>query len=205
MIPGEAPAADATVVRYGLRRLLWSLLFVPVTLVSGGLGVVEAVYGRDRDGLFAVWGPVLFIMMALLFAVPVVSTWRARHWVMAFDATGFWWIRGKEIALIPWDSLAGVGIYWTSQLFTVELCPRGEIDRDDPLLWQFVRDTEPLRPGLPRLRYRIRLPNAPTPYEQALRRWAPELWFGVVAQPPAYAGLPDRAGHRERTARRGEG
>ncbi|MDT0568935.1 hypothetical protein RM704_15900 [Streptomyces sp. DSM 3412] len=205
MISGAEPAVDATVVRYGLRRFLWSLLFVPVTLVSGGLGVAEAVYGRDSDGLFAIWGPVVFILMALVFAVPVVSAWRRRRWVTAFDATGFWWMRGKEIALIRWDSLAGVGVYWTHQVFTVELCPRDEIDRDDPLLWQFVRDTEPLRPGLPRLRYRIRLPHSPKPYEKALRQWAPELWFGVVAQPPSYAGRPDRAGHRERTARRGEG
>ncbi|MEI5528207.1 hypothetical protein WB401_45290 [Streptomyces brasiliscabiei] len=205
MISGGGPAADATVVRYGLRRFLWTLLFVPVTLVSGGLGVVEAMYGGDSDSRFAVWGPVLFLLMALLFAVPVVFAWRTRRWVAAFDATGFWWIRGREIALFRWDSLAGVGIYWTPQIFTLELCPRGEIDRDDPLLWQFVRETEPLRPGLPRLRYRIRLPYAYKPYEQALRRWAPELWFGVVAQPPSYVGQPDRAGHRERTARRGEG
>ncbi|MBD9729213.1 hypothetical protein PV755_39570 [Streptomyces caniscabiei] len=203
MIPEGVPAADATIVRYGLRRFLWSLLFVPVTLVSGGVGVAQAVYGRG-DGLFAVWGPVVFILMALLFAVPVVSSWRTRRWAMAFDATGFWWVRGKEMALIRWDSLAGVGICWAHPVFCVELCPRDAIDRDDPLLGQFVRDTEPLRPGLPRLRYSIRLPHAYKPYEQALHRWAPELWFGVVAQPPAYAGRPDRAGLRGRAARRGE-
>ena len=86
MIPGGAPAADATIVRYGLRRFLWNLLFVPVTLVAGGLGVAEAVYGRG-DGLFAVWGPVVFILMALLFAVPVVSSWRTRRWAMACTST----------------------------------------------------------------------------------------------------------------------
>lgn len=203
MISGGTPAADATIVRHGLRRFLWTLLFVPVTLVSGGLGVYEVVYGRD--GSFASWGAVLFVLMALLFAIPVVSTWRTRRWVTAFDATGFWWIRGKAIALIRWDSLAGVGIYYTHQTFTVELCPRGEIDRDDPLLWRFVRDTEPLRPGLPRLRYRIHLPHSFKPYEKALRQWAPALWFGRVAQPLSYAGQPDRAGHQERTAGRGEG
>ncbi|UUU28413.1 hypothetical protein [Streptomyces sp. DSM 40750] len=148
---------------------------------------------------------MLFILMALLFSIPVVGTWRTRRWVMAFDATGFWWIRRKEIALIPWESLAGVGIYCTHRTFTVELCPRDEIDRDDPLLWGFVRDTEPLRPGLPRLRYRIGLPHSFKPYEKALRQWAPELWFGRVVQPLSYAGQPDRAGHRERMARRQEG
>ncbi|MGJ5828069.1 hypothetical protein [Streptomyces ossamyceticus] len=204
MISGGAPAADATIVRHGLRRFLWMLLFAPVTLVSGGLGVNELMYGGG--GSFTRWIAMAFLLMALLFAIPVVSGWRARRWVTAFDATGFWWIRGKKIALIRWDSLAGVGIYYTHQTFTVELCPRDEIDRDDPLLWQFVRDTEPLRPGLPRVRYRIRLPHSFKPYEKALRRWAPELWFGLVAQPLSYMGRPDVAGHRERTAgRRGEG
>ncbi|WP_406196376.1 hypothetical protein OG920_15155 [Streptomyces europaeiscabiei] len=205
MISGGAPAADATILRFGLRRFLSLLPFGLIVLNAGGFGVMAVVRGLSRDGILGTgWVGVLLMLVAVAFAIPVVSSWRTRRWMMAFDATGFWWIRGKEIALIRWDSLAGVGIYY-HRTFTVELCPRGEIDRDDPLLWQFVRDTEPLRPGLPRLRYRIHLPHSFKPYEKALSQWAPELWFGLVAQPLPYAGQPDRAGHRERLARRGEG
>ncbi|MDX2523770.1 hypothetical protein ACSCB1_22565 [Streptomyces europaeiscabiei] len=205
MISGGAPAADAAILRYGLRRFLSLLPLGLITLTAGGFGVMGVVSGLRRDGILGTgWVGVLLMLVAVAFAVPVVSSWRTRRWVMAFDATGFWWIRGKEIALIPWDSLAGVGIYYARHS-TIELCPRDEIDRDDPLLWGFVRDTEPLRPGLPRLRYRIGIPHSPNPYEKALRQWAPELWFGLVAQPLSYAGQPDREGHRERMARRGAG
>jgi hypothetical protein len=136
----------------------------------------------------------------------LVSAWRARRWITAFDSTGFWWMRGKEIALIRWDSLAGAGIYWArgskSVVFTVELCPKGEIDRDDPLLWTFVRDTDPIRPDLPRLRYRIDVRGSDKLYEKALRQWAPDLWFGREEQPYSYLGQQDRQGHRDRLAAR---
>lgn len=127
---------------------------------------------------------------------------RNRHWANALDSTGFWWIRGRETALVRWDSLAGVGIYWARSgrrlVCTVELCPREEIDRDDPLLWPYVRDADPLRPGLPEVRYRIDVRDLHEAYEEALRQWAPDLWFGREEQPASYAGDPDRAGHRRR-------
>ncbi|KUM92009.1 hypothetical protein AQI88_34010 [Streptomyces cellostaticus] len=78
--------------------------------------------------------------------------------------------------------------------------PKDAIDRDDPLLWEFVPDATPLRPGLPRLRYRIDIRHQRASHEKALRRWVPRpLWLGPVEQPWRYLGAPDRAGHRQRT------
>lgn len=204
MIAGGWPDEDATVLRYGMRRLLWALPVVAVLVAAGVTGVWLAV--RD-DGIGAGWIPLgMMLVLGVGGVVLFVSRWRARRWITAFDSTGFWWMRGKEIALIRWDSLAGVGIYWArgskTVVFTFELCPKDEIDRDDPLLWKFVRDTDPLRPGLPRLRYRIDVSNSHKAYEKALRQWAPELWFGRREQPLSYVGAPDHTGHQERLAER---
>ncbi|MHB9851055.1 hypothetical protein [Streptomyces sp. Tue6028] len=202
MISGGWPDGDATVLRYGLRRLLMSL---PIGLLLTAGGVTGVWIGVEHDGNGAGWIPLGMLMaMGVAGVILLVSRWRARHWITAFDATGFWWMRGKETALIRWDSLAGAGIHWARGskrvVFTVELCPKDEIDRDDPLLWKFVRDTEPLRPGLPRLRYRIDVGDSHKAYEKAFQQWAPGLWFGRREQPMSYLGGPDHAGHQERTA-----
>ncbi|MFI6657540.1 hypothetical protein ACIBL8_18710 [Streptomyces sp. NPDC050523] len=203
MILDGWPAQDATFVRYGLRRLLYRLPF-DVVATSFGLAAIWLVV---RGGLSVIGWMVVALMLGVgvVGVVQIAFRWRARRWVTAFDATGFWWMRGKEVAVIRWDSLAGVGIYWArgrnTRIHSVELCPSHEIDRDDPLLWQFVRDTDPLRPGLPRLRYRIDVGDSHAAYEKALRQWAPPgLWFGRKEQPLSYAGSPDQTGHRERTA-----
>ncbi|MFF1838083.1 hypothetical protein ACFVXE_28320 [Streptomyces sp. NPDC058231] len=203
MIVDIQPAADATVLRYGLRRLLWALpaLFV----VPSGPFLFYVVLTSRPSGSGWQWLPVgLFLLASFVCGRILVSRWRKRRAVTAFDAVGFWWIEGKQATLIRWDSLAGVGIYWArpgkTVVHTVELCPKGEIDRDDPLLWSYVRDAAPLHPDLPRLRYRIDVENFPGAYGKALRQWAPELWFGRQEQPDSYLGAPDRVGHRERTA-----
>lgn len=182
--------------------LLSGLPYVVLFFASGVMGCWIAV---TQDGIGGGWVVVAFMMATGLAAVCFfISGWRARHWVTAFDSSGFWWMRGEEVALIRWGALAGVGIYWAkgtqSMVHTVELCPLEEIDRDDPLLWKFVRDTDPLRPGLPRLRYRVSVGYHHKAYEQALMRWAPELWFERKEQPLSYRGDPDETGHRERTA-----
>ena len=199
MISERWPETDATVVRSGLRRLLAALPVLVLVTAMSGAGLYLVVGTGSLVGLLP--------MSTLVFGIPLLRTaWRDRGWVAAFDSTGFWWMRGKDVALVRWDSLAGVGIYWARSgkggvVHTIELCPKGEIDRDDPLLWEFVRDnTQPLRPGLPRLRHRVIIRDSRKVYEEALRRWVPgELWFGLVEQPWSYLGAPDRAGHRQRT------
>jgi hypothetical protein len=205
MIMDRRPDEDATVVRYGVRRLLWALPLVVGYVAVGALGVALArlAVQDNPPGLF--WIPIALCLAVGTGGVGLfVSRWRARRWTIALDSTGFWWMRGGETALIRWDSLAGAGVYWArgskSLVFTLELCPQGEIDRDDPLLWKFVRDTDPIRPGLPRLRYRVDVGYSHKAYEKALRQWAPELWFGREEKPLSYLGSPDDAGHRERTA-----
>ncbi|MGQ5637373.1 MULTISPECIES: hypothetical protein [unclassified Streptomyces] len=197
MISDRWPETDATVVRFGLRWLLWLLLLI--VLPFGGMGVTGlfiVLWQGDASG----W-PFLPGLVSLFVLRPVWS-WRRR--VTALDSQGFWVMQGKQAVLIPWDSLAGAGIYWApfgrTHLYTLELCPRGDIDRDHPLLWEFVRDVAPLRLGLPRLRYRFDVRHFFGVYEEAFRRWAPPgVWFGRVEQPSHYRpGAPDRAGHKRR-------
>ncbi|MEU6256440.1 hypothetical protein [Streptomyces sp. NPDC047043] len=197
MISDRGPDTDATVVRYGLRWLLWTLPLV-VLMGATSVGAVLLVFLERR-----LYG--LLLLPGLVWSVLALRTaLRRSRLVTVLDAHGFWVLRGRKTALVPWDSLAGVGLYWTrvgrARVCTVELCPRGDIDRDDAVLWEFVRDAAPLREGLPRLRHRIDVLRFPKVYDAALRRWAPPgLWFGWVEQPGSYVGQPDRAGHRQRT------
>ncbi|MFJ9847885.1 hypothetical protein [Streptomyces sp. NPDC101150] len=113
----------------------------------------------------------------------------------------------KRQNVIAWRSLAAVGLHWTpakgSASYTLELCPDGLIDRDDPVLWPMVRDDEPLRPGLPRLRYRLGANgDRREPLVEAVQRYAPHLWFGETERERGYGGLPDTRGHRERSGDR---
>ncbi|MGW3629543.1 hypothetical protein ACWD7F_05155 [Streptomyces sp. NPDC005122] len=94
MIPGEWPGEDATVLRYGLRRLLLSPPIVVVFLAGGGTGVRFAF---REDGIGAGWIPLAMLMaMGLGGLGLLVSRWRARGWVTAFDSTGFWWMRARR-------------------------------------------------------------------------------------------------------------
>ncbi|MFJ9863656.1 hypothetical protein [Streptomyces sp. NPDC101165] len=193
MISDRRPDPDATVVRYGLRWLLWTL---PLVVLLGGVGVLGLLVLIDQ-GFHVVALVCLLGLVWSGFALRTVLRWRGL--VTALDANGFWVLRHGKAVLIPWDSLAGVGLHWTRVgrrlVHTVELCPRGDIDRDDPLLREFVRDTAPLREGLPRLRYRLDVRHFFSVYDRALRRWAPpELWFGRVEQPGSYLRQPAAAG-----------
>lgn len=140
--------------------------------------------------------PFAMIMFAVLLVA--LKRWQRRHVVMAFDTSGFWWITPEGTVRLAWDTLAGVGFYEFGKVVTLELCPQEPLDRDDPLLWKFVRDTDPLREGMPRLRYRIDLSSNVKPCEEAARLWAPHLWFGRVYQRPGTQGTPDHKGHQER-------
>ncbi|WP_328452613.1 hypothetical protein OG780_27700 [Streptomyces sp. NBC_00386] len=199
MISDGWPAEDATVLRYGLRRLLLGLPVGVALLAAGAPGCRLAT---RTDGFGPEWIPVAVTMLLGLGGVILlISRWRARRWVTAFDATGFRWMRCKEVALIRWDAPAGVGVHEAGRLRTLELRPKGETDRDDPRLWLFVRDGEPLRPDLPRLRYSVSI--WPSGGRHAVSagclRWAPDLWSGGERVAPGSGGNPDVKGHRRRT------
>ncbi|WP_392961915.1 hypothetical protein [Streptomyces sp. LN245] len=204
-LPGR-PSDDATVVRYGQREVPSGLIVTAVALSLAAVGLSGAAL-VDNDvarwllasagGLFALCG---------LFAL--IGTAAASNDRFVFDATGWWWFSLDGDALLTWDSLAGVCVYSTGDAAddhgtaTLELFPRGDFDRDHPLLWRRVRDADPPADGLPRLRYRIELTNianVTTDVEQACSRWVPpDLWRGNKWQPKGYKGRPDRTGHRRR-------
>ncbi|MGR6973097.1 hypothetical protein ACU639_26485 [Streptomyces cynarae] len=85
------------------------------------------------------------------------------------------------------------------KVYSIELCPRAPIDRDDPVLWPLGRDEEPLHPALPRLRYRLPVPpSSQVAVVMAIQQQVPHLWFGETEREAGYMGVPDRKGHRER-------
>jgi len=204
------PSEDATAVRYGQREVRPDLIYAASFLAVSGAGLAGAAL-VDSDVvswiLGVVFGPLAFMGLIL----PIVSVAERDH-RFVFDATGWWWFGPEGKTLLTWESLAGVCICSSgdaavvARTATLELFPRGDFDRDHPLLWRFVRDGDPPADGLPRLRYRIeltRLVDITTDVEQACSRWVPpDLWHGTTWQPKGYMGRADRTGHRRRRRER---
>ncbi|MFF4540585.1 hypothetical protein [Streptomyces aureus] len=157
----------------------------------------------NREDIGLAW--ILVVVLTAMGPVGVillVSRWRAR---VTMDPAGVhvsW--RGRSTT-VAWDSPAGVGVHDQGRLRTLELCPKSEIDRDDPLLWLFVRDIEPLRPELPRLRHSVsvRPSDGRNAVAAGCLRWAPDLWFGGQRVAPGFSGNPDIKGHLRRTREAG--
>jgi hypothetical protein len=193
---------------------------VPTVLLIAGLSGIP--------GAVAVWAatgvaehPTRWLLVGLLGPVAVLGVFGflgvvlMRHDRFAVDATGWWWFHDGAFDVVAWDSLAAAGVYCAGGTpdrpasATLELFPRGAVDRADPRLWQLVRDGDPPATGAPRLRYRVRLTrmiNFLPEVEAACLRWAPPgLWFGRLPQPAGYAGRPDRRGHRRRQRERAQG
>lgn len=132
------------------------------------------------------------------------------HLAVSVDETGMWLRTRTRQSVIRWDTLAGVAVHWSetgnraARHYSIELCPNGPIDRDDPVLWPLVRDEDPIRPGLPRLRYRFVTNGSVARYREplveAIRHYAPHLWLGETQREPGHCGVPDYKGHGERTA-----
>ena len=156
-------------------------------------------------------------LLALFFATIGYSGFKifrsalnSHHLALSVDDTGLWLRTRTRQSVIRWDTLAGVAVHWSetgnrgARHYSIELCPSGPIDRDDPVLWVLVRDEEPIRPGLPRLRYRFVTNGSVARYREplveAIRQYAPHLWLGETQREPGYCGVPDYEGHRERTA-----
>lgn len=201
--PPAHPAPDATVYRFGMRRLrtglpgtLIALCLAPLPLVvtaaKGGAGVGQWIFA-------GVW----LLLLGGLGVLMAYVLWTRRGTLLAFDAYGVWWRHSRERqTVVPWQSLAGVGLYWAhkgnaragQKIMSLELCPYGDVDDADPLLKPLVVRDQPPRPGLPDRRYRIAIPMF------ASRRWgrelaaaayarAPQLWFGEHERPYGYMGV----------------
>ncbi|MGW0737009.1 hypothetical protein [Streptomyces sp. NPDC002851] len=178
----------------------------------GLLAGVAVVAGIVADGGVAVGqvagGLVWMVIFGGLGALGIYGGVKSRKARVSVDSTGLWFFNGKAQNVIPWQGLAGVGLYWSPMgrgtAYSLELCPNGPIDRDDPVLWPLVRDEDPPHPTLPRLRYRLPLTfGAHEPVVRAVRDRVPHLWLGESERRPGHVGRSDAKGHRERTRTRG--
>ncbi len=180
-----------------------------LTLISGlvllgGVGVLVGM-GDAEPSPKGIGGVVIGGLMGFISVAGLLNTWAARKSTVSVDGTGLWLYNGTAQNVIPWDTLAAVGLYWSTmgrgvKVYSIELCPSGPLDRDDAVLWPLVRDEAPLEPTLPRLRYRLPVtPGARGPLVEAIRAQVPHLWLGEAQRESGHMGVPDRKGHRERT------
>lgn len=209
----HGPAPTASVIPLGSEVMQQSAKgaagcsFIGLLFVVGGLlGALGANgtpnaggYGAAAVGLIPLFFAVLFLRRGI----------KSRKAFLAVDSVGLWISNPIGRKVIPFDSLAGIGLHWsksgrynTKKAYSLELCPNGPIDRDHPVLWNLVRDEEPLHPNLPRLRYRVPVGDKnKTPLVTAVRQYAPTLWLGEAEREPNHIGFPDVKGHQERTGR----
>jgi hypothetical protein len=200
----DVEIGDSVIVPRG-AVLIRRRLAATAVMVAACAGVTWALVPENGHGAGAVVRDGLAAVLVLLTCWALVAMTRGIGHIwnqrVTMDAAGVHVSRRGRSATVPWESLAGVGINGASAFHTLELCPNDEIDRDDPMVWIFVRDGEPSRPELPRLRHRvsIRPDSARHAVAAGCRRWAPGLWSGGERMPGGYAGAPDVKGHRRRT------
>ncbi|WP_037886361.1 hypothetical protein [Streptomyces viridochromogenes] len=211
MLPSHtpSPAADATVIRTGRRGAMVGLPCSVLLIAMGAVGVFGAVViatgnqkGESTPAGFA--GIVFMLALGALGVFLFVINWANRRTRLLLDHTGLWIDSGKLRNVIPWQTLAGVGLYWSKfgrqKVYSLELFPTGHIDRDDPVLWTLVRDEEPLHPSLPRLRYRVPFPvSCREQVVTAVQQVVPHIWLGESERAQGHVGRPDVKGHKERT------
>ncbi|MFF4509209.1 hypothetical protein [Streptomyces sp. NPDC001401] len=210
--PGRlSPSPTATVVPTGRRA---SRRMVPLGIVLtaisalvlfGGIVITAGLEGGEPNPK-GIGGIALGLFMGFIGVTSLITTWSAPHSSVSVDHLGLWVSNGRAQNVIPWQSLAGVGLHWSKmgrggvKVYSVELCPNVPVDRDDPVLWPLVRDEEPLHPTLPRLRYRLPVPaSSQAALVTAIQQQVPQLWLGETEREAGYMGVPDRKGHRERT------
>ncbi|MFI6013084.1 hypothetical protein ACIBAG_30435 [Streptomyces sp. NPDC051243] len=169
-----------------------------------GAIVVASGNQRGESSVAGFAGIGFMLALGVLGVFLFIGNWANRRNRVLLDHTGLWVDTGKLRNVIPWQTLAGVGLYWSKlgrsqKLYSLELFPTGPIDRDDPVLWGLVRDEEPLRPELPRLRYRLPFPAAcRQEVVAAIQQYVPQLWLGESERATGHIGRPDIRGHRKR-------
>ncbi|WP_254885947.1 hypothetical protein [Streptomyces sp. NA02950] len=173
----------------------------------GVLGVVLVATGNQKgeSTVAGYVGLAFLVALGVIGIITFIPVWANRGTRILIDHTGLWVERKDLRNVIPWHTLAGAGLYWSrlgrkGRLYSLELYPNGPIDRDDPVLWALVRDEEPPRPALPRLRHRLPLVAADQrAVVAAVQQYVPQIWLGESQRPPGHIGRPDVKGHRERT------
>ncbi|MFF4359583.1 hypothetical protein [Streptomyces sp. NPDC001604] len=182
-----------------------ALTAISALVLFGGV-VMTAGLGDGEPNPKGIGGIAMGLFLGFIGVANLVTARSGRHSSVSVDHQGLWVSNGSAQNVIPWQSLAGVGLHWSRtgrggvKVYSIELCPNAPIDRDDPVLWPLVRDEEPMLPTLPRLRYRLPVPaSSRVPLATAIQRQVPELWLGETEREAGYLGVPDRKGHRERT------
>ncbi len=175
--------------------MLGLLIAAVLPLLLGVFGVGGLVTGRVTTEI------LIMVGVGALGVLMLVVAWRQRHQKIAADHTGLWVHNGRAQQVIQWESVAGIGVYYTAQAISLEVVPRGPANDRDPVLRALIRDDEPLAPELPRVRYRITLPQVGwrTLVEAVRRRSETHpslLWCGQINYNPVMAALARRRSDR---------
>lgn len=111
-----SPSPHATVLHAGRRTALGLLIAAVIPLLLGVAGVAGLVTGR-------VSAAVVVMVGVGALGVLLVVAWRQRHQKIAADHTGLWVHNGRAMQVIQWESVAGIGVYYTAQAVSLEVVP----------------------------------------------------------------------------------
>ncbi len=139
-----SPAPDVTVIRTGRRGAMVGLPGSVLLVTMGAVGVFGAVLiaprepeGRVHPAGYA--GLVFILALGVVGVFLFIANWTNRRARILVDHTGLWIDSGKLRNVVPWQTLAGVGHYWSKfgrrTMYSLELVPLGPVNRDDPVLW----------------------------------------------------------------------
>ncbi|UKY47698.1 hypothetical protein [Streptomyces inhibens] len=199
MLPERSPAPDAAMFRFGKQRMRQTMrgaIAAFVFALSMPIACVVYEYGVGTWVFAVLW----FLVLGAVGAFMAWAGWADREAYLAFDATGVWWLHNKTAhAVVPWASLDGVGLFRCPQgtdnsphkLVSLELCPVGGVNEDDPALSPLIVQDRSGVPGVPDRRYRIGVPVFATRHYggaliEAARSRAADLWFGEHERPLGY-------------------
>jgi hypothetical protein len=194
----DGPAPDALVIELGRPTRAALGCFGLTTLFLAAVALAALSYAIFRvpgpttappslRPVAAVLGGIFLLIVVGLVAIAVKAV-RSRQG-LALDAAAVWWRADRTLVRLPWSDIAAVRLVTpqrvrgqrssTPRTPAVELCPvDGETIRRHPALTDRVTGGEPIRPGLPSLRFTFRLPSVAdgTTVAAAIARLAPVQW-----------------------------
>jgi len=203
----DRPAGDALVVELGRPTRAALGCFGLTTLFLAAVAVAALSYAVFRvpgprtapsslRSVAAVLGAI-FLVIVIGLAVIAVKAVRSRQG-LALDADAVWWRADATLVKLPWSDIAAARLVTderirgvrssTPRTPAIELCPvDGETIRRHPALTDRVTGGDPIRPGLPSLRYTFRLPSvaAGTTVSATIARLAPTQWAAGTTPPSA--------------------
>jgi hypothetical protein len=140
----------------------------------------------------------IFLLIVVVLGTVAVKAVRARQG-LAVDVDGVWWRADRTLVRLPWSDIAAARLATpparvrgvrtsTPRTPAVELWPPDlQTIRRYPALTDRVTGGEPVRPGLPAMRFAFRLPSVADggPIAEAIARFAPEQWAAGTTGPPS--------------------